>query len=655
MTTACDTFFNIPELICRLTHFIPQHDLIKLLQLNHHINTICTPEFWRTLDLTRRIASEQLLDSPNALQAFSRNIHSVKSIAWGIKISAHYIEAVWAYLNSAEVLPVHQSISTDVLSYPTWGALTLPTVTSIHPLPPVLCLTHYSGELSNTKYSFGNLFRLGPNSSRSNTYPHHPHQTLWLLQLNHLTLTHLNLQQVPLTPLRVLRHICRTLSQLTHLQTLRLEATWGHFINRQGFNALFSSCPRSLVSFSFRAEVEYLAGGTDLRPDEDDWDFDQGPLVLSTEPFHRLTRLELPRIRSLDAAQAVIIIPTLMLCPALETLNLPAMKDAQTIALISMTLRVVCPLVTDMSLASDASLTEGGEDVMGIIQQIPPGHRIQNIRLANCLDNALPSTTAAAFLRHAESLRRIELSATRLLKSATIQTILVECQGLEYLKIEESVSLTECALHLEDAALAQWGCTQMRYLELTVAFTPDGRDPKYFAADPTMVTWTEEDHYHWDLMNKLYTQIGSLSELVVLKLKAAGAPRPPHTMRIRKRGDNFKDTCLPGILSLEDPTTGKIGFLSRLSGLTKLRELRGSLFWKNREVLARTGEREVEWFVNHLPALRRMVLLFRCSTQCAIVQQDGEEVPWVIRELQRRRPGLLLVGDQRDEYDNVIL
>lgn len=390
-------------------------------------------------------------------------------------------------------------------------------------------------------------------------------------------------------------------------------------------------------------------------PDEDDWDFDQGPLVPSTEPFHRLTRLEFPRIRSKEPAQMNIIVPTLMLCPALETLKLPAIKDAQTIESISMAHRVRCPLITDMSLASDASATEGGEDVMGIMQQISPGHRLQNIYLKSCLDNALPSTTAAAFLQHSESLRQIELSATRLLKSTTIQTILVSFQELGHLKIEESVSSTECALHLEDAALAEWVCTRIRYLELSVAFTTDGRDPKYFVVDPTMTTWTVEDHHHWVLMDKLYTQIGALSELVVLKLKAAGASRPPHTVRNRQRGDSFKDTCLPGLLSLEDSTTGKTGFLSRLSGLTNLCELRGSLFWKNREVPARTGEREVEWFVNHLPALRRMVLLFRSSARFVVVQWGEDELPWVIGELRRRRPGLLLVGDQQDEGDTIIV
>ncbi|KAF9539629.1 hypothetical protein EC957_005184 [Mortierella hygrophila] len=644
-TAACDTFFDLPELVCHLTNFLSQHDLIKLLQLNHHINTICTPELWRTL--SRRIGFERLLDSPLALRAFSRNINSVKSIAWNIDISTHYIKAVWAYLNSTAVLPEHQSISTDVLSNPMWGGLTLPTVTSIHPLPPMLRLTHYSGHLSNADYIFTNLFE--PDSPQRETHLHHPHQTLWLLQLNRSTLTHLTLYQVPLTLPRIRRHICRTLSQLIHLQTLRLGAPWHYFIAPQAFDALFSSCPRSLVEFSFRAEVEYLGGDTNLTPDEDDWDFDQLPLVPSTEPFHCLTRLEFPKMRSMGSTQALFIVPILMLCPALETLDLPAIKDAQTIKFISMALSVVCPLVTDMSLVSNASVREGGEDVMGIMQQISPGHRLRDIYLISCFDNALPSTTAAGFLQHAESLRRIELRNSRLLKSATIQTILVSCQGLEHLKIEENVSSNDCALHLEDATLAEWRCTRIRYLELTIAFTPDGRDPKYFAADPTMATWTEEDHHHWDLMDRLYTQIGALSKLVVLKLKAAGVPRQAHTLRSRQRGDNFKETCLPGLLSLEDPTSGKIGFLSRLSGLTKLRELRGSLFWTNKEVLARTGEREVEWFVNHLPALRRMVLLFHPGLFDAV--QGEEELPWVIEELRRRRPGLLLDSDRRDEYE----
>ena len=65
------------------------------------------------------------------------------------------------------------------------------------------------------------------------------------------------------------------------------------------------------------------------------------------------------------------------------------------------------------------------------------------------------------------------------------------------------------------------------------------------------------------------------------------------------------ETCLAALLALEDPIEGfQIGHLSILGGLTKLRELRGSFVWTSRETSERLGEREVEWFVNHLPALR---------------------------------------------------
>jgi hypothetical protein len=140
----------------------------------------------------------------------------------------------------------------------------------------------------------------------------------------------------------------------------------------------------------------------------------------------------------------------------------------------------------------------------------------------------------------------------------------------------------------------------------------------------------------------LYTQIGALSELEVLKLKPAGTSRPnvDNTPKHHQSGRTYKETCLPGLISLEDPTTGKVGFLSRLSGLTKLRELRGSLFWTNKEVLARTGEREVEWFVNHLPMLKGKVLLF--CPDSGIIVQNGLQFPW-------RKPGLVLKSDGVDE------
>ncbi|KAF9150313.1 hypothetical protein BG015_007884 [Linnemannia schmuckeri] len=151
-----------------------------------------------------------------------------------------------------------------------------------------------------------------------------------------------------------------------------------------------------------------------------------------------------------------------------------------------------------------------------------------------------------------------------------------------------------------DAVAAEWACTRIRYLEIAVMFTSDGKDLGCLA-DQIKATWTEQDHNHWDMLNKFYTQIGALVKLEVLKIKSTGAL--PQGVDGVPAEVPFRDTCLPGLLALEDKKSDQIGFLSRWSGLTKLRELKGSFNWANKEARARMDEGEVEWFVTHLPAL----------------------------------------------------
>ncbi|OAQ24796.1 hypothetical protein K457DRAFT_23714 [Linnemannia elongata AG-77] len=43
------------------------------------------------------------------------------------------------------------------------------------------------------------------------------------------------------------------------------------------------------------------------------------------------------------------------------------------------------------------------------------------------------------------------------------------------------------------------------------------------------------------------------------------------------------ETYFPGLLELEDPNQGKIGYLARLLGLTRSRELRGLFAWTSRQ------------------------------------------------------------------------
>ncbi|KAG0272524.1 hypothetical protein BGZ95_011734, partial [Linnemannia exigua] len=62
----------------------------------------------------------------------------------------------------------------------------------------------------------------------------------------------------------------------------------------------------------------------------------------------------------------------------------------------------------------------------------------------------------------------------------------------------------------------------------------------------------------------------------------------------------------PGMLGIRDDEMGRPGYLDLLSGLVKLKELRGSVRVTTNEAKATVGDREMEWIGSHLPALERV-------------------------------------------------
>ncbi|KAF9147421.1 hypothetical protein BG015_010958 [Linnemannia schmuckeri] len=108
------------------------------------------------------------------------------------------------------------------------------------------------------------------------------------------------------------------------------------------------------------------------------------------------------------------------------------------------------------------------------------------------------------------------------------------------------------------------------------------------------------------MLDKLYTRIGTLVSLEVLKIKSQGVSVRPNGVLNQIP---FRTTSLPSLLALEDAATGQLGFLSKWSGLIKLQDLYGSFLWTTKETMARMGKREVDWVVAYLPALRRAAFL----------------------------------------------
>ncbi|KAK3827166.1 MAG: hypothetical protein JOS17DRAFT_791941 [Linnemannia elongata] len=370
--------------------------------------------------------------------------------------------------------------------------------------------------------------------------------------------------------------------------------------------------------------------GVDLRPAlyidpvKEDWDFDQGPLVLRMSPLLHLKRLALPAMPRLDVAP--VAKSFLEHCPAIESLEVPYFGSfINGIGFVIESLGELFPLVSDLTFPVGCS----GEYLMRIIEVLPTDH----LRSVCCsyVSGLDEERTITALNRHSSALRRIELTQCTHVANAIIETIMTTCSALEVFRVTGREDLGGISLSFAHAIEREWVCTRIRPLQIDLVITPDGKSPKYIA-DPSKETWTAEDRRHWDDLGQLYTRIGSLVRLEVLYLRSIVSKgwRQGQLMGQQEDDNSLPSgTCFPGLLALEDVSQGQIGYLARLSGLTRLKELRGSFAWTNRDVQARLGEREVEWFVKYLPALR-------VATFMDVGSSDA------LRMLKARRPGLML-------------
>lgn len=570
MTTACDKFFSLPELLVYLLPFLPKPDLLHLLQTNRTLKAICTPAWWKSVDVGDGKTSIDFICTPEALRAFGNNVHFVQSFTCNTNFSWYYISAVWTYLNSTTATEAHRVIPTDALSHPNWGRVFIPSHIPAYeelelvPLPPLLHLTHYTRQGSPVLHQDPN-HRL--NAVPFYEHDTHQHHIFWLLRLNRTTLTHLHFDEALFLTSRPVRDFLRTVSQLDNLRTLRLGFPWRLALcTAQVFRMLFFSCPKSLVELKLWSNLDESQESMNLNPEESDWDFEQGPLELRQQPLYCLKTLELP-LGTSTYYPVSLLCSILQHCPVLQSLHLPFNGDRDEIQTVSRIVWDHCPGVTDLSLA------ESNDELLKHIMEQAPRQQLESISMYWFFEDY---SMAAAISRHSETLRKIDFPECEFLEGATLRIILTSCRGLEILKAQSGHRDSIC---LQEVVGAEWTCTRLRLLEIAIEFTWDGREPGYMT-DPTMATWTEKDHHHWKMLDKFYTQVGSLVELEVLNIKSRGLTCIPALRYVEEI--SFQCACLPGLLALEDVTTGQLGFLSRLSGLKSYKTCSGRFYGPTR-------------------------------------------------------------------------
>ncbi|KAF9090515.1 hypothetical protein BGX29_011429 [Mortierella sp. GBA35] len=640
MTPARISLLDLPlELMACLAHLLPEHSLLQLTLTNQALNEAFTPFLWKTIDLMDGYRETRLRQSTTGQEAFSNNVGSIRSVAWRASFSRCYIDAVCTYLRT---LPIRQLIRADILEHHQWGRTRFPVPFPLIPLPPLLQLTRYKGFMADFDVRQETAHDLGLAH-----HDDHHHQVLWLLRLNSQTLTCLELRELNLDIPRVVRDLARTISQLPRLRSLRLS-TYRNSTSPSDVPAtLFFSCPDSLVDFELTHSSPVFRTGAALDPVKGDWDFYQGPLVLRQVAPPHLKSFRVSHMLS-DVAVSILR-PILQGCRALESLQLPELewpfpRDINTVQAVRSLIKeigMLCPSLTDLSFRDDIPDTPNspGTPLLHVLR-ITEVFREQRLKSFRCIGHSGLSSdrTIACLARHSTTLRRIEFVDCDRVESRVVQAVLASCGALEVFRVRAYRYRDVCVpLELADAIEYQWACTRIRELEIVVRVQLAGYCPWYYA-DPSMAIWTEQDNQDWSNLGRFYTQIGSLTNLEVLNLKAVDEDwgTSPKDQYLYKRSPSM--VSLPGLLALADPSCGLRGYLSTLSGLTRLRELRGSFAWTAWQAMARIREREVDWFVAHLPALELATFVDDGSINTNQISS--------LADLKERRPELR-IGTER--------
>ncbi|KAG0279725.1 hypothetical protein BGZ95_000388 [Linnemannia exigua] len=195
---------------------------------------------------------------------------------------------------------------------------------------------------------------------------------------------------------------------------------------------------------------------------------------------------------------------------------------------------------------------------------------------------------ATLFQRHSDTLRQLTFEGCGSVDSKTIVIILNECKALEDLSVHGSYA---SCLRLADAVSMDWASAKVIRLSLTIGFTDlqtlyQEQEPYYRRRQP--LNLFAEETRQFELLERFYRQIGVLVQLQFLDLRVKYFHA--HGNPINKP---YSAATFPGLFSVGDKRTDRPGYLQLLAGLTKLKELRGSVSANTDEAKVTMGWKEV--------------------------------------------------------------
>jgi hypothetical protein len=484
-------------------------------------------------------------------------------------------------------------------------------------------------------------------------------QTCWIIQ-QCPNLLALELVHVPVQDSQEMQLLVATIHGVSQLQSLHLFVRAEERVWSGGFNRLFFGLAESVkVCKLFSSDPMPEELYEDLEDGNSPAEAEEGEAVVHQsnidnenqqdipeihdreEPLVNLTKFvawEMERSKSMEEILAVFDH-----CPNIQILKVPSVFLGQKeLTSLATSISTRCPHLRTLSLLDNAD-----GPLLVRLMEVMPAHTLEKVKLNSFEFTLHPSTTRRIFANHAKSLRTVDLRYTMDVSSKNILIILELCEALEEFKKHPDPNSGDLYMTLKDAVSVTWGCRRIRHLELTIGMTEVPQVPYYARLDERPLVLSDKEQRLFTKLEKFYTQLGNLTDLEYLDLRVvessqddddndeadhtndAAAAQPSSPFNNYSSDAGTANNLLPGLLSLPNNDTGRPGYLHLLSGWTKLKELRGSVCVDTEAGRATVGEKEVDWFMEHWPALERVGFF------------AGTVVLEEFRKLEEARPNLM--------------
>lgn len=503
----------------------------------------------------------------------------------------------------------------------------------------------------------------------------------WILYFNK-GLTHVKIDGVDLTKQKPVRVLAQTLSGLAHLRSLELstEMTAQEQTKNLVGEYLLFHCSHTLEVFHLKAEV----GGTSRvlpvavtpwydHTTTEEYFLKHGPLnwmdslYLPEEGGVEIPRRPMPLLRSLrmpdmpEMGYTDEFCPVLENCPALEALVLPTIGQRPfNLNKLLNTIKDQCMqlkrITVDYPTKHDPFHETPGS-VIDILNQ----HTLEAFNISYFKEGPYTCLTSKLF-RHSETLCDLTFDAVKSLYSTTILDVLCTCRALKKFVVRSGGDTNESHLDdiqfLQDISLAithaiakPWVCLGLMHLEIPVMLDWLAYTPPSSASSDWFHDWRHtQGGSNWETLRKFYHQIGRLHQMEILDLKACLV-----YLNSAPSGVTWSHITLPGMLlmpftpkpSLLPPSRNQNitpGFLNLLSGLTKLRELRGSVRLDLPVMMSTMRLDSYRWMARHWPMLKKADFL-QPGYQSEFVYTLPPHITWLFAE----RPFLRVAADKKPE------